>query len=281
MITEKAYAKINLTLRITGRRPDGYHELESVMQKISLCDTLTLEKIPRGIELSCTDPVLACDERNLCCKAAKAYFATAGIAGGVKMHLEKQIPMEAGLGGGSADAAAVLRGLSRLYPADLDLNRIAAEMGADVPFCLHSATAFCAGIGERLRKIPFFGKESLFVVVAKNAAGLPTPLVYSLFDQEERTQNAPGSGSMIAALEQGDFQKIQESLFNDLEAVSLKERSEIAECKEIMRVFGAERPMMTGSGAAVFALFSNELAARHCAEALRSENIFAALCTLL
>ncbi|MBR2615738.1 MAG: 4-(cytidine 5'-diphospho)-2-C-methyl-D-erythritol kinase, partial [Clostridia bacterium] len=132
-LTLSAYAKINLTLSITGKRADSYHTLESVMQEISLADTLHLKKIPQGILIDCDRPGIPCDEKNLCHKAARAYFESSGVCGGMHITLKKCIPDGAGMGGGSSDAAAVLRGLSVLYPAEISLPEIAVKIGADVP----------------------------------------------------------------------------------------------------------------------------------------------------
>jgi len=277
-LTLTAYAKINLSLAITGQRQDGYHTLESVMQEISLGDTLEMERIPSGILLSCSAPHLPTDERNLCCKAAKAYLEHTGLTGGVRMRLIKAIPDGAGMGGGSADAAAVLKGMKLLYPSSADLFAIGAKLGADVPFCLMGKTALCQGIGERLTPLSFPCKSRWFCVVAKNCEGLSTPEIYSLYDRTEH--NAPSRVKEFAlALQKTDFPFAL--MQNDLELPALLQRPPIAALKEFLLHHGAEGAMMTGSGSAVFGLFSQESAARKAANLLQQEGIFSQFCTLL
>ena len=171
-LTLSAPAKINLTLGITGLRSDGYHLLESIMQTVSLADTLIFEKIPAGILLSCNKSHIPTDERNLCCKAAKKYFDAAGISGGIKIDLIKCIPDGAGMGGGSSDAAQVLKAMQVFYPAEVDLLEIAASLGADVPFFLEGGTVLCSGIGEVLEPLSLPQKNALFCVVTKPTEGL-------------------------------------------------------------------------------------------------------------
>ena len=151
-----APAKINLWLEIKNRRPDGYHNIESVMQTVSLCDTLTLEKAD-AISLTCTNETLACDEKNLAWRAARLFCETAGIDGGGRMHIDTKIPIAGGLAGGSTDAAAVLRGLNLLYETGFSVDALCAmgvKIGADVPFCIRQGIAVTRGIGECLSEAP-------------------------------------------------------------------------------------------------------------------------------
>lgn len=281
-ISLSAYAKINLSLAVTGIRSDGYHLLESVMQQISLADTVEIEPIPSGIMISCSKPGIPTDEKNICHKAAKAYFAAAGISGGVKIHLTKCIPDGAGLGGGSADGAAVLKALSHLYPAKVDLLSIASSVGADVPFCLAGGTRLCRGIGDEMTPLSFPGKEKIFCVVAKSCEGLSTPQIYSLFDTVNPDGMPPSSVSEFAEhLEKGEISLALGKMQNHLELPAITQRPEIAECKDRLLSFGANAAMMTGSGSAVFGLFFDEKKARLCAEKMKKDGAFSSFCTLL
>ena len=280
-LTLSAYAKINLSLFVTGKREDGYHTLESVMQQISLCDTLEMEKIPFGIALSCDKEHIPLGEKNLCWKAAHAYLSAAGISGGVRMHLTKRIPDGAGLGGGSADAATVLRGMASLYPAEVDLLALSAKIGADVPFCLIGGTKLCKGIGEEMTDLPFLGKKNLFAVIAKNCEGLSTPHIFSLFDQSAEKASVSTIDRFCRALSCGNSEEIFHLMHNDLELCALSERPAIGELKNDLLSLGADAAMMTGSGSAVFGLFLSEDKARKAAAELKKQTEQSYFCTLL
>lgn len=279
-ITLSAPAKINLTLGITGIREDGYHLLESIMQSLSLADTLTMEPIPCGIILSCNKSHIPTDERNLCHKAARKYLDAAGIAGGVKLHLIKCIPDGAGMGGGSSDAATVLKGMQVLYPADVDLASIAASIGADVAFFLQGGTQLCSGVGEILEPITLPQTKKLFCVVTKPEQGLSTPEIYRLYDKSGVAYAAPLSAESKSRLESGDLQALFDLLQNDLELPAISVLPEIAARKEMLLSLGADCAMMTGSGSAVFGLFRNEETARACEKALKAKSLEAYFCTM-
>lgn len=280
-LTLSAPAKINLTLGITGLREDGYHLLESIMQTVSLADTISFEKIPSGILLSCNKSHIPTDERNLCCKAAKKYLDSAGISGGIKMDLVKCIPDGAGMGGGSSDAAQVLKAMQVLYPAEVDLFQIAASLGADVPFFLKGGTMLCSGIGEVLEPVSLPQKESLFCVVTKPDEGLSTPAVYKLYDQSGAAFSKPLPRETRTRLESGDPKALFAALYNDLELPAISQLPEIAIRKELLLSLGADAAMMTGSGSAVFGLFREEEKARACEKAIREKGLEAYFCTLL
>lgn len=280
-LTLSAPAKINLTLGITGLRSDGYHLLESIMQTVSLADTLIFEKIPSGILLSCNKSHIPTDERNLCCKAAKKYFDAAGISGGIKIDLIKCIPDGAGMGGGSSDAAQVLKAMQVLYPAEVDLLEIAASLGADVPFFLEGGTVLCSGIGEVLEPLSLPQKNALFCVVTKPPEGLSTPLVYKLYDQSGASFASPLSEELRTRLESGDPEALFEALYNDLELPAISQLPEIATRKEMLLSMGADAAMMTGSGSAVFGLFQDRAQAIACEKALHEKGLEAYFCTLL
>ncbi len=280
-ITFSAPAKINLTLGITGLREDGYHLLESIMQTISLSDTLTFEPMPNGIILSCNKGHIPTDEKNLCYKAARKYLDAAETSGGVKIHLMKCIPDGAGMGGGSSDAATVLKAMQILYPAKVDVFQIAASIGADVPFFLQGGTQLCKGVGEILEPLSLPQKNSLWVVVTKPPQSLSTPEIYKLFDQSGIPFSTILSSDDRKKLESGDMKTLLALLKNDLELPAISKLPEIAARKEMLLSMGADAAMMTGSGSAVFGLFQNEGRARICCQTLENKGLEAYFCTLL
>ena len=257
----KARAKINLTLDITGRRPDGYHELASVMQEIDLADTLVLE--PAGdIFLTVEPPVVAADGDNLVCRAARLLSRYAGVRQGAAMRLYKRIPVGAGLGGGSADAAATLAGLNRLWGLGLapeTLRELGARLGSDIPFCLTGGTALVTGRGETVQPLPPL--PSLPVLLVKPRFAVSTAEIYRLWDD----LNAGGGTATRAALPAvaaGDWRGVADSLANDLEQVTCVQYPEVLEVKKRLAAAGAWAVLMSGSGPAVFSLWPDETRAR-------------------
>lgn len=257
-----AYAKINLSLALTGVRADGYHTLHSVMQTVSLCDTLWIE-LAEKTEFTCSVPSLSGD-KNLCVKAANAFYRETKLQGGARIHLEKHIPTGAGLGGGSADAAAVLRALNELHGNQLateQLLALGATLGADVPFCLHGGKCLCTGIGEVLT--PLATDQTLFLVIAKGADGLSTPDMYRRMDAVRDTwSTAERTG-----------------YFNDFEPVAEAVLPDIAYLKKRLAELGATVSMMSGSGSAVFGVFETEEQTKKVAGTLAAEGFFAENCT--
>jgi len=265
---EKAYAKVNLTLAVGEKRPDGYHEVVSVMQRVSLCDTLTAERTASGISLTCSDPALPAGEENLAHRAASLFFRETGIAGGAALTLEKRIPSQAGLGGGSSDAAAVLRAMRTLYApevSDAELERMAAALGSDVPFFIRGSTALATGRGERLTPLPRLA-DGWFVVV-KPPEGFSTPAMYRRLD--ELPPQPPQPDGMTAALGAGELRAVAAALCNSFER-AVPPDSAVWVIREALRAQGALAAMLSGSGSAVFGLFDREDAARAAAEVLRA-----------
>lgn len=270
-VTELAPAKLNLTLEVGEKRADGYHEVQSVMTCAGLYDEIELESgTGGGITMTCDCGELPCDETNLCIRAAKLFFAKTGIAcDGLHIDLKKRIPMEAGLGGGSADAAAVLRGLRKLYRPDMmikELERMAIDLGSDVPFCVRSVTAMVRGRGEQLLKLPKL--PLCWFVLCKPGFSLPTATMYAKLDAEETPAAAIDTLGLTKALEYQDMLEISDRLGNRFEAV-LEKDSEIFAIKERLMALGARNACMTGSGSAVYGLFTEEEAAKSAAEELK------------
>ncbi len=261
MITlyEGAFAKINLTLDVLGKRPDGYHDLKSVMQTISIRDDVELVlDTGKPWSLECSWEGIPTDERNLAWKAAKVFFeATGKDPNGLTIRITKRIPMQAGLGGGSADAAAVLRALNRHYGAPfsiLALAELGAAVGSDVPFCTLCGTAMVEGRGERLRKLPDL-PECCFVV-CKPPFSASTPELYRKLD-ETAIARRPNHQAMESALLAGDLGRIAENVWNVFDPVVTQDHLELNYIKSICNSYGAVAQQMTGSGSAVFAMVPN------------------------
>ncbi len=263
MVEAKGYAKINLTLDILGKRPDGFHEVAMVMQSLELHDTVTMEK--QGSEISLEmdasgvygGETLTADEHNLAWRAA-ALLRDAYRLGGVRMRLEKHIPVAAGLAGGSADAAAVLRGMNELYELGLDeaaLCRLGAQLGSDIPFCIQCGTALATGRGEVITQLPELPK--LPVVLVKPHLAVSTPWAYKTYDEKGAPRH-PDNDGVLKEIARRDWKAISKLLCNVLESVTIEEYKEIEEYKQLMEQQGALAAMMSGSGPTVFALAETE-----------------------
>lgn len=264
-ITLKAPAKINLFLKIINRRPDGYHEVISLMQKVELFDILELSREGETVRLSCPGSGLPEDQDNLVYRAAQAFIAATGEKTGIRIYLEKKIPVAAGLGGGSSDAAAVLRGLNILLGAGLnleDLARIAQPLGADVPFFIQDySAAIATGIGDRLEE--FEPLKGLWLLLVNPGFGLSTKWVYENFPLT--TGANPYILARVRKMQENPLEATP-SLFiefgNDLEVVSMGRFPEIGDIKNELKLAGAVVSLMSGSGPTVFGLFPGEEEAR-------------------
>lgn len=269
-ITVSARAKINLTLDVLGKRPDGYHEVAMIMQTLALADLVHLREAD-SILLETNDLRLPADESNLAYRAAALLRRECGIDRGVHIRLEKRIPMAAGLAGGSSDAAAVLKGLTQLWKLSLtadDLSRLGATLGSDVPFCLFGGTALATGRGEvitQLRDLP-----SRPVVLAKLPVDVATASVYKGY-RPEAVAVHPDTQSVLLAISQANWHTIEHSLVNVLESVTVKQYPQIAEIKTLMLNAGATNSLMSGSGPTVFCLAEDDTAARQIAQRLTQE----------
>ena len=287
-VTKKANAKINLMLDVVGRRPDGYHDLVTVMQGISLSDTLHATR-QAGEEITLSDNVgLPTDEENLVVRAANAYFKASGAPFGVSFVLEKYIPMQAGLGGGSADAAAALHALNtldgdRFTPEQL--CGIAATVGADVPFCVVGGTRECRGIGERMT--PVASSLNCFAVVAMNGEGVSTPRAFADLDEKYgdfaacSTAAEQGLSALKKALAAGELAAVAPLLYNRFEEVIAAKRPAVGALKQSLLQHGALVAQMSGSGPAVFALFESKQAAEKACAALCATGVRAFTAALI
>ena len=273
--TERAYAKINLTLDVGAKRADGYHEITSVMQRISLWDTVTVERGTGCDSLLCSVPVTEDANDNLCMKALRVFFTeTAMESGGVSITLEKHIPTQAGLGGGSSDAAAVLLALRTLYAprmTDMRLERLAEKLGSDVPFFIRGGTQLAEGRGEKLTVLK--PAPRFFVAVCKPDFPISTPALFARVDGVTITDR-PDTDAMLAAIEHGDADTLCANVRNVFEqALDGEQRERIATIKRDLLAYGAKTSAMTGSGSVVFGLFSDETSCRAACDALQSGSI--------
>lgn len=269
MLTLNAYAKINLTLDIVGRREDGYHTVCMIMQSISLCDELTFTlRQDAKIKLNCSNPNLAVDEDNIIQKAAKLFFKlTNNQKMGATIQLQKNIPIAAGLAGGSTDAAATLFALNELTEMGLSqkqLMQMGLMLGADLPFCILGGTALAEGIGEVLT--PLKAIPDCFIVLAKPKQGISTAEAYSAYDKYGAKKH-PDTDAVISALNNSDLIGMTKGMHNVLEEVA--GLSIISEIEEIMIKQGAIFSQMSGSGPTVFGIFENKISAENAVDILK------------
>ncbi len=262
----KAYAKINITLDILGKRDDGYHELEMIMQNVSLHDNITAEKTNGEISVSSNSGIIPNGEKNIAYKAAEYMIKKYGIKGGVKIYIEKNIPVGAGLAGGSTDAAAAIKAVKSLYNLKLteeEMEECAAQIGSDVPFCINGKTSLATGRGTELKAISPMPK--MYIVLAKPSFGVSTAFVYKNY-KAENVEKRPDTKAVIKAIEKGSTKEIAEGLCNVLESVTAKKYDDIEKIKESLKEFGAENAIMSGSGPTVFGIFEDKNTADKAAE---------------
>ena len=283
-VIESAHAKINLFLDVTGRRPDGFHDIISVMHSVSLCDMLSVsaEKSDR-IEILLTTNVssLPTDQTNLVYRSALAYMSKFGVLAKAKIHIEKNIPVGAGLGGGSSDAAATLRAMNRIFglASDKELLELAAHIGSDVPFCLAGGTAICTGRGEKVKML--HNRKNMNFVIAIGEDRISTPEAYFRLDEKFGgfidTYNKTGedtSDIFITRIENG--KNVSDLIYNIFESVT--ELESIDKIKEMMTKNGAENTLMSGSGPAVFGIFKKMTDAESAGTSLVESGFLAFVC---
>ena len=278
--TEPARAKLNLTLDILGKRPDGYHELRMVMQSIDLADEVRVSPLPEpGIQIAVDLPYLPRGEGNIAHKAASRFFEKNGLSpAGLALDIRKRIPVCAGMAGGSSDGAAVLRALRRIYAPDLPegrLEEIGALVGSDVPYCVRGGTALAEGRGERLTDLP--GLPPCWLVVCKPACSVSTPELFAQV-RVRKLRCHPDTAGLLAALERGDLEGIARRMYNVFEDVLPRKYAQVFEIKSALLEYGALAASMTGSGPTVFGLFRDKAAAEAAAEALSPQYQAVFLC---
>jgi 4-diphosphocytidyl-2-C-methyl-D-erythritol kinase len=277
LLQKKSFCKVNLLLNILGKRPDGFHELETVMQPVNFCDELAFERGGNGIQFSCSEKSLPTDSKNLVFRAADNFLAVAKISDGIKIHLEKKIPLAAGLGGGSGNAATTLLALNELFGQPLateKLIEIAATLGSDIPFFLQDKPALATVRGEKIQPLENFpalrGKACLLI---HPGFGISTPWAYqnlarfpeALHGQKGRAQK------LISHLQTADLKAVAGGFYNSLEAPALEKFPILALFQEFLRANGALAALMSGSGSTTFAICENVSAAESLAEKFKSK----------
>lgn len=267
-ITLRAAAKLNFSLDILGKREDGYHLMDMVMQTVDLYDEIAIEA-GDGIRVSADAPGVPEGPGNIAWKAADAFFRETGLPCGAVISIRKRIPSQAGMAGGSADAAAVLTGLNALYQAGLSLEQlqqIGVKVGADVPYCLVGGTARVTGIGEKV--VPMPQMREGFCVIVKPQAGTSTAEAFRRFDAAFGLKR-PNNERLLEAMAAGELSRLGECMENVLE--QSEQNPAVAEAKAALLRCGALAAQMTGSGSAVFGVFAEEAAAQQCRESLERE----------
>lgn len=270
----KALGKINLGLDILGKRPNGYHDVRMVMQTVYLYDDVRLEKKQEeGIELTTNLSFLPTDENNIAYKAARLLMDEFDIRGGVKISLDKHIPVSAGMAGGSSNAAAVLHGMNRLYRLGLTQEQLmerGVTLGADVPYCIMRGTVLAEGIGEILTPLPPLPK--CYVLIAKPPLSASTKVIYEKYDSKEDIKH-PNIDAILEGLREADIRKIAENMGNVLEEVMIPDYPVLGQIKEMMMENGALGAMMSGSGPTVFGIFAERRAAKQAAIRIRKKGL--------
>ncbi|SCK01522.1 4-diphosphocytidyl-2-C-methyl-D-erythritol kinase [uncultured Clostridium sp.] len=267
----RAYAKVNISLDVVGKREDGYHLLRMIMQNIDLYDEIIVEKQSRDIIIECNKNYVPTDSRNLAYKAAMAFKERYNISEGVKIKIFKNIPVSAGLAGGSTDAAAVLKLVNKLFEVNAskeELMELGLKLGADIPYCIQGGTALCEGVGEVITPLkPFRDK---IIVLVKPSFGVSTKEVYKNFDME-KVKKHPETEALIKAMAEDDLRYVAYNMRNLLENVTLKKHKVLINLKEEMNKYGAINSMMSGSGPTVFAFFDDMLKAQRCFEKMKEK----------
>ncbi|MBQ5390008.1 MAG: 4-(cytidine 5'-diphospho)-2-C-methyl-D-erythritol kinase [Clostridia bacterium] len=277
----RANGKINLYLDVLSDGASGFHEIKSIMQSVSLCDRVTVSAVreqSKNILLSCNLPYIPCDARNIAYKAADLFLTESAINAEVRIRLQKRIPVAGGMAGGSADGAAVLRGLNKLFGEPLTaekLSAVAAKLGSDIPFCLWGKTAICTGRGEILEPIPCRAK--LLLLIVPSSESVSTPWAYAELDKRfgdfggRKAENAPRFDALCTALAADDTAGIAENMYNIFEEAILPQRPLAQRAKELLLAHGAIGAMMSGSGPTVFGIFPDMEARKSAEAALKKE----------
>jgi len=275
-LEKKSPCKVNLILNILGKRADGFHELETVMQPVNLCDEMTFARAGTGLQLTCSHPELPTDAKNLVHRAATSFLAAAKISDGVKIHLQKNLPLAGGIGGGSANAAVTFSALNELFGAPLPpekLHELAAALGSDVPFFLHDQPALATGRGEKvqtLENFPALKGKAFFLV--HPGFGISTPWSYQNLARFPEALNGKAGRAveLISKLQAGDLSDAADGFYNSLEAPAFDKFPVLQLYGEFLRENGALVSLMSGSGSTTFAIAENLAAAENLAEKFKA-----------
>ena len=276
-LEKKSPCKVNLILNILGKRADGFHELETVMQPVNLCDEMTFERTAVGLQLTCSHPELPTDSKNLVHRAATSFLAAAKISDGVKIHLQKNLPLAGGIGGGSANAAVTFTALNELFGSPLPLaklHELAAALGSDVPFFLYDQPALATGRGEKVQTLEHFPAlrgKAFFLV--HPGFGISTPWSYQNLARFPEALNgkAGRAAALVTKLQAGDLPVAAGDFYNSLEAPAFDKFPVLELYKEFLRENGALLALMSGSGSTTFAIAENLAAAENLSEKFKSQ----------
>ena len=276
-LEKKSPCKVNLLLNILGKRPDGFHELETVMHPVNLFDEIRFERGGNGIQLTCDEPALPVDSKNLVYRAADAFMKIHNRRDGVRIHLQKKIPLAAGLGGGSGNAATTLLALNELFDRPLStakLNELAAALGSDVPFFLQDRLALATGRGEKIRPLDFFPAlcGGAFLLIHPGF-GIATAWAYQSLARFPAALNGRRgrADKLVSSLRAGDLRAAAGEFYNSLEAPALEKYPVLALFQEFLRANGAPAALMSGSGSTTFAIAENQAAAGSLLEKFKSK----------
>ncbi len=275
----RAYAKINLSLDVLGRFENGYHEVQMVMQTVSVFDLVTVTQTKEGITISTNLPFLPKDKNNIAFKAAEAFFEYTGIKSGVHIDISKRIPVGAGLAGGSSNASAVLKAMNKLFNTRLSLKElcnIGVNLGADVPYCILGGTRLAEGIGEKLSPLPKI--PPCHILLVKPAFSISTKTVYEKIDSVSDYRH-PDTQAIIDGLHEGNIDKIASSMGNVLEEVSLSDHPILSRVKDELKELGAIGAQMSGSGPTVFGIFRTQEEAQNAKNKLWGKYKTVYICT--
>lgn len=276
-LEKKSPCKVNLILNILGKRADGFHDLETVMHPVAICDELTFERAGSGLQLTCSHPELPMDAKNLVHRAATSFLAAAKISDGIRVHLQKNLPLAGGIGGGSANAAVTLSALNELFGLPLPLEKLhelAATLGSDVPFFLYGKPALATGRGEKvqtLENFPALHGRAFFL--AHPGFGISTPWSYQNLARFPQALNgqAGRAQKLVSRLQHGDLKTAREEIYNSLEAPAFDKFPVLQLYKEFLAENGALAALMSGSGSTTFAIAENLAAVDTLAEKFRSQ----------
>jgi len=277
VLQKKSPCKVNLILNVLGRRADGFHELETVMQPVDLCDELTFERAAAGLQLTCSHPDLPTDAANLVHRAAAAFLAAAKITDGVRIRLQKNLPLAGGIGGGSANAAVTFSALNELFGLPLPpakLHELAAALGSDVPFFLYDQPALATGRGEQVRTLENFpALRGRAFFLTHPGFGISTPWSYqNLARFPHALKGRPGRAqTLVSRLQDGDLAAAAVEMYNSLEAPAFDKFPVLSRYQEFLREQGARVALMSGSGSTTFAIADSLAAADTLAEKFKSQ----------
>jgi len=268
-----SYSKINLTLNILARREDGYHEIETIMQSINLADKVIITEEKEGIKIKCNHPQVPVSNQSLAYRSAEKILKKFGIERGVKIEIDKKIPLASGMAGGSANSATILVGINKLFNLTLsneDLRKIGEELGMDVPFCIQNGTALAYQRGEKITPLPPINPP-LWIVVINPGFKISTQWAYNNLDLEKIKRRKNNTEAMLAALREGEPWEIAKNLFNSFEGLIIKKYPETARVKDRLINEGVLGALISGSGPAVFGIAQNEEEALQIYEKLKPE----------